>query len=106
MLSTLEDEDWRTNSHVLGTRRAATPDEVKKAFHKRARQVHPDKNNAPGATQAMRAVKAAYGPCADYAQHRATRGHGPSALAIQIGMIVLAGVLFCIFFVFRQRPQG
>jgi DnaJ domain len=61
---------FEKHCRVLGTRRAATPAEVKKAFHKRSLQVHPDKNNAPDAGKAFRAVKAANIICADYATHR------------------------------------
>jgi DnaJ domain len=61
---------FEKHCRVLGTCRAATPAEVKKAYHKRSLQVHPDKNKAPGANKAFRAVKEASIICADYAKHR------------------------------------
>jgi DnaJ domain len=61
---------FEKHCRVLGTRTAATPAEVKKAYHKRSLQVHPDKNKAPDAGKAFRAVKAANIICADYATHR------------------------------------
>jgi hypothetical protein len=54
---------------VLGIPITATPAtlvEVKKAFHRRSRQVHPDKNRAPGAKEASAAVNNAKQLCDEY----------------------------------------
>lgn len=39
---------------MLGVPQGATEDEIKKSYKKLALQVHPDKNRAPGATEAFK----------------------------------------------------
>jgi DnaJ domain len=52
---------WYVHYHVLGIDSwNATPDQIKKAFNKRALWVHPDLNTAHGSHEAMRAVNAAH----------------------------------------------
>lgn len=45
---------------VLGVERSATPDEIKKAFRKLARQYHPDHNRESGAEEKFKEVNEAY----------------------------------------------
>jgi molecular chaperone DnaJ len=45
---------------LLGVRRDATPDEIKKAYRKLARQLHPDVNPSPEAQDRFKDVTAAY----------------------------------------------
>jgi molecular chaperone DnaJ len=45
---------------VLGVSRTATPDEIKKAYRKLARQLHPDVNQAPEAEERFKEVGRAY----------------------------------------------
>src|SRR4051794_41739886 len=45
---------------LLGVSRDATPDEIKKAYRKLARQLHPDVNPSPEAQDRFKEVTAAY----------------------------------------------
>ncbi len=56
--STSFDSDWAWN--VLGLKRAATMAEAKKAYHKLARDFHPDRNKSPNAAENMRRINLAY----------------------------------------------
>lgn len=50
---------------VLGVPRDATPEQIKKAFRKLARQHHPDVSKAPDAAARMKAVNEAYSVLSD-----------------------------------------
>jgi hypothetical protein len=47
---------WPDLYAVLGVSKQATPNEMKKAYHKRALFLHPDKNNSARATEAFKLV--------------------------------------------------
>ena len=50
---------------VLGVSREATEDEIKKAFRRRARELHPDVNKAPDAEDQFKELNEAYDVLSD-----------------------------------------
>ncbi len=50
---------------ILGVQRNASPDEIKQAFRKLARQYHPDVNKAPDAEERFKEINEAYGVLSD-----------------------------------------
>lgn len=46
---------------ILGVSKAATPDELKKAYRKLAMKFHPDKNTSPGSSEAFKLITKAFG---------------------------------------------
>ncbi|XP_044762569.1 dnaJ homolog subfamily B member 12-like [Coccinella septempunctata] len=50
---------------ILGVSKYATDSDIKKAYKKLALQIHPDKNKAPGSTEAFKAIGNAYATLID-----------------------------------------
>ena len=50
---------------VLGVSRDATDDEIKKAFRRQARKLHPDVNKEPDAEERFKEVNEAYSVLSD-----------------------------------------
>lgn len=61
---------------VLGVTKEATDSEIKKAYKKLALQLHPDKNKAPGAVEAFKAVGNAAAVLTDVEKRKAYDLHG------------------------------
>ncbi|WP_374947708.1 molecular chaperone DnaJ [Agreia sp.] len=55
---------------VLGVAKSATPEEIKKAYRRLARELHPDVNSAPDAEDKFKAVTHAYDVLSDPGQRR------------------------------------
>ena len=45
---------------ILGLSQSASPDEIKKAFRKKAMKYHPDRNNSEGAEKKFKELNEAY----------------------------------------------
>src|SRR5207247_7526065 len=55
---------------VLGVRRDATEEEIKRAYRKLARELHPDVNDDPEAERRFKEITAAYQTLSDPAKRR------------------------------------
>nr|CAB3238736.1 dnaJ homolog subfamily B member 14-like [Phallusia mammillata] len=67
---------------ILGVTKEANDNELKKAYRKMALQLHPDKNSAPGATDAFKAVGKAYAVLSDTEQRRRYDLYGPEEVQV------------------------
>ena len=57
--------DKRDYYEVLGVDRDATPDQIKRAFRKKAVKLHPDHNDAPDANEQFAELNEAYSVLSD-----------------------------------------
>jgi DnaJ family protein B protein 12 len=62
---------------ILGVPKSATETDLKKAYKKLALQFHPDKNKAPGATDAFKAIGKAFAVLSDTEKRRQYDNYGP-----------------------------
>ncbi|XP_048760298.1 dnaJ homolog subfamily B member 14-like [Ostrea edulis] len=62
---------------ILGVEKTATEIELKKAYRKLALQMHPDKNKAPGATEAFKAIGNAFAVLSDEGKRKKYDTFGP-----------------------------
>ncbi|KAK7506214.1 hypothetical protein BaRGS_00002326 [Batillaria attramentaria] len=62
---------------VLDVKKDCTENDLKKAYRKLALQMHPDKNKAPGATEAFKAIGNAYAVLSDAEKRRKYDLYGP-----------------------------
>lgn len=66
---------------VLGIKKTADADEVKRAYKKMALRFHPDKNQAPGADDAFKAVGTAFAALSDQEKRRRYDSMGVNAFS-------------------------
>lgn len=62
---------------ILGVEKDATENDLKKAYRKLALQMHPDKNKAPGATEAFKAIGKAFATLSDADKRKKYDLYGP-----------------------------
>ncbi|XP_069805539.1 dnaJ homolog subfamily C member 18-like [Dendropsophus ebraccatus] len=64
-------DDQEDYYRVLGVRRDADTEVIRKAYRKLALRYHPDKNNSPGATEAFKVIGKAFAVLSDTAKRKA-----------------------------------
>lgn len=71
----------KSHYEVLGVDKKASDDAIKKAYRKLALKFHPDKNSAPSAEGAFKAISAAFDCLSDPAKREAYDSYGHEAAA-------------------------
>lgn len=69
----------KSHYEALGLKKNATDSEIKKAYRKLALQLHPDKNTAPSAENAFKALNAAYDCLSDERKRQVYDAYGAEA---------------------------
>ncbi|KAL7687382.1 putative DnaJ domain, tetratricopeptide-like helical domain superfamily [Plasmopara halstedii] len=102
----------KTHYEVLAVQQNATESEIKKAYRKLALKLHPDKNSAPGAEDAFKAVGKAFAVLSDHDKRAHYDRYGDDAPVQQQGRRyaqdeeVTPEEIFNMFFGGGFRPRG
>jgi curved DNA-binding protein len=70
--------DYKDYYKTLGVTRSASPDEIKKAFRKLAREFHPDRNKAKGAEEHFKQINEAHEVLSDPQKRKSYDALGPN----------------------------
>lgn len=70
--------EYKDYYKTLGVSRSATPEEIKKAFRKLAREFHPDRNKAKGAEERFKQINEAHEVLSDAEKRKAYDTLGPN----------------------------
>jgi molecular chaperone DnaJ len=83
---------------VLGVRRDATPDEIKRTYRRLARELHPDVNDDPDAERRFKQITAAYQTLSDPVRRRQYDLFGGQGVAPDLFPFGDMGDIFDVFF--------
>ena len=94
--------------HLLGVKRQATPDEIRKAYRRLARKYHPDVNPGDkGAEEKFKQISEAYDVLSDAKKQCAMRpGRERGAAASISGVLIGASLRAEVLLPERKRAEG